>query len=118
MSINILHLTTGEQIIGKLDELKDMENNPMCFIVTMPMTMSIVSTDDPQSPSMNFFAWSPFASTREFRIGFDKVISIAEPTWRVYDTYLGLVQPIHPVLGEEDFEAYKLEKKRRTKNVG
>lgn len=116
MSINILHLSTGEQLIAKLDELKDSENNPLCFVVTMPMSMTVVPTEDPEKPSMNFFAWSPFASTREFRIGFDNIIAVAEPTWHVFDTYVGLVQPLHPVLDEAEFDSYKLEKKRRNKN--
>lgn len=116
MSINILHLTTGEQVIAGLEELKDTEGNPLCFVATMPMAMRVIATDDPENPSMNFFAWSPFSSTREFRIGFENIVAVAEPTWHVYDTYIGLVQPLHPVLNEEEFEAYKLEKKRRNKN--
>ena len=115
-NVSILHLVTGEQVIAKLEELKDADGNALCFVATMPMSMVVVPTEDPQKPSMNFFAWSPFSSTREFRIGFDKIVAVGEPTWHVFDTYIGLVQPLHPVLGEEDFEAYKLEKKRRSKS--
>lgn len=115
MSINVVHLTTGEQVIAKLTEIKDEDGESLCFLLTMPMVMTIVQTDDPQIPSMNFFAWSPFSSTREFRVGFDKIVAVADPTTQVFDTYISLVQPLHPVLTLEEFEAYKLEKQRRDK---
>lgn len=113
MSINIVHLTTGEQIICKLTEAVNESNEPVCFVFTMPMSLVLYpNAEQPANPDMNFFAWSPFSKTREFRVGFDRIVCVAEPTWNVYSTYVSLVQPLHPILSVEEFEEYKLEQQR------
>jgi hypothetical protein len=113
MSISIVHIVTGEQIICKLDEVKDNDGESVCFQFTMPMTCNLVPGDTDSTPSLNYFAWSPFSSTRQFRIGFDKIVAVCDPTWTCFKTYVNLVQPLHKILSDEELEQFNLEQKER-----
>lgn len=117
MSISVVHLVTGEQVITKLEEMKDSDGESLCFRFTMPMACALIpNPDDLSNPSMNFFAWSPFSSSRTFNVGFEKIVAVCDPTWKCFETYVELVQPLHPILSPDEFEQYKVEKKERTQS--
>ena len=117
MSISVVHLITGEQLITKVEEIKDSNGESLCFRFIMPMACSLIpNPEDLANPSMNFFAWSPFSSSREFKVAFEKIVAVCDPTWKCFETYVDLVQPLHPILSVEEFEQYKVEKKERAKN--
>ena len=110
-SINVVHLVSGEQVISKLTELRDKDGEPFCFLFQMPMVLTLIPGDAESEPQINYFPWSPFSGTREFRIGFEKIVSIGEPLPNVLDTYIELNQPIYPILTPEEFEQYKKSKR-------
>jgi len=109
-SINVIHLVSGEQVISKLTELRDKDGEPFCFLLQMPMTLTLIPSETEGETQINYFPWSPFSGTREFRIGFEKIISIGEPLPNVLDTYIDLNQPVYPILTPEEFEQYKKSK--------
>ena len=106
-SINVVHLVTGEQVITKLTELRDKDGEPFCFLFQMPMVLTLVPGQTEEETSINYFPWSPFSSSREFRVGFDKIISIAEPTANVAESYIEINQPLYPILSPEEFDKFK-----------
>ena len=106
-SINIIHLVSGEQVIAKVSELRDNEGEPFCFLLSMPMVLDLVPGEKEPQREINFFPWSPFSSSREFRIGFEKIISIGDPLPNVFKTFVELTQPVYPVLSPEEFEKFK-----------
>jgi hypothetical protein len=119
MAISIVHLVTGEQVITKLDEVKDPDSGEsVCFQFTMPMACTLVpNPDDVENPSLNFFAWSPFSSSREFRVGFEKIVAVCDPTWKCLETYVSVVHPLHPtIMTEDEYEQFKVEQKQREKS--
>ena len=71
-SINIVHLVSGEQVITKLTEMRDKDGEPFCFLFQMPMVLSLVPGETEDQTQINFFPWSPFSGSREFRVGFEK----------------------------------------------
>lgn len=110
-SINIIHLVSGEQVIAKVTELRDKEGEPFCFLLSMPMALNLVPSEEGEK-EISLFPWSPFSGTREFRIGFEKIISIGDPLPNVLSAYVEINQPVYPVLTPEEFEAFKKEIKR------
>jgi len=106
-SINIVHLVSGEQVITKLSELRDTDGEPFCFLFQMPMVLNLVPGKTDDQTSINYFPWSPFSSSKEFRVGFEKIISIAEPTANVAESYIEINQPLYPILSPEEFEQFK-----------
>jgi hypothetical protein len=106
-SINVVHLVSGEQVITKLTELRDKDGEPFCFLFQMPMVLTLVPGQTEEETSINYFPWSPFSDTKEFRIGFEKIVSIANPLPNVVSTYININQPIFPLLSPEEFEQFK-----------
>jgi len=106
-SINIVHLVSGEQVITKLSELRDKDGEPFCFLFQMPMTLTLVPGKSEEDTSINYFPWSPFSDTREFRVGFEKIVSIGSPLPHVVSTYIEINQPIFPLLSPEEFQKFK-----------
>jgi len=116
MSINIIHLVSGEQVVSKVAELRDPDGEPFCFLLQMPMTLTLIPGDDGEEPQLNFFPWSPFSGSKEFRVAFDKIISVGQPTRQVYETYVELNQPVYPILTPEEFESFVKSKKEKQSN--
>lgn len=112
--IRIVHLSTGEQVISKLDEVKDKDGDPFCYMFTMPMMLTLMTGETEKDTKINYLPWSPFSSAVEFRVPFEKIITVAEPLDYVLDSYLNIVQPKYPVLDPREFEQYL--QKRRNKN--
>ena len=106
MSVNVLHLVSGEQVVTKLTELTDEGGTPFCFLLQMPMTLSLVPQESGES-QINFFPWSPFSGSSEFRVGFDKVVTISEPTKQVFQTYVEINQPHYPILSPVEFKRFQ-----------
>ena len=106
-SINIVHLVSGEQVITKLTELRDQDGEPFCFLFQMPMVLSLVPGETEDQTQINYFPWSPFSGTREFRVGFEKIVSIGEPLPNVFSCYVEINQPLFPLLTPEEFEQFK-----------
>lgn len=114
-SINIVHLVSGEQVITKVTELRDRDGESFCFLFQMPMVLTLVPSDTEGETQINYFPWSPFSGTREFRIGFEKIISVGDPLPNVLSSYIDINQPIYPLLTPEEFEEYKKSQGATTK---
>lgn len=114
-SINIVHLVSGEQVIAKLTELRDRDGEAFCFLFQMPMVLTLVPSDTEGETQINYFPWSPFSGSREFRIGFEKIISVGDPLPNVLSSYIDINQPIYPLLTPEEFEEYKKSQGATTK---
>lgn len=114
-SINIVHLVSGEQVITKLTELRDRDGEAFCFLFQMPMVLTLVPSDTEGETQINYFPWSPFSGSREFRIGFEKIISVGDPLPNVLSSYIDINQPIYPLLTPEEFEEYKKSQGATTK---
>lgn len=108
--IRIVHISSGEQVITKLDELVDKNGESLCFKFTMPMTLTLIPGE--KEPEINFLPWSPFSSASEYKVSFDKIVTVAEPIDYVLDSYLNIVQPKYPLLNPKEFEQY-LQRRRK-----
>lgn len=113
--IKIVHLASSEQVIAKVTEVKDKNGESFCFMFTMPMVLTLITGETEKDTKINYLPWSPFSSAVEFKVSFDKIITVAEPLDYVLDSYLNIVQPKFPVLDPKEFEQYL--QRRREQNV-
>lgn len=116
MSVNIVHLVSGEQLISKVTELRDENGEPFCFLLTMPMLLTLIPGETEADTKINYLPWSPFSSSPEFRVGFDKIVSIGDPTGYIFETYIELNQPKYPILSQEELEQFQQTKREKIKN--
>ena len=116
MSVHIIHLVSGEQVISKVTELKTNEGEPMCFLFAMPMSLNIVPGETEGDNQINYFPWSPFSGSKEFKVGFEKVITIGDPTRDVFEKYIEITQPLYPILSPQEFESFVKSKQEKQNN--
>jgi hypothetical protein len=117
MSVSILHLKTGEHVICKLTELKDEQGNPFCFLMEVPTLLKMVGAGENDSEvKVHFSQWSIFSKSTQFRIGFDEIITIAEPKDYIYNRYIELIQPAYPILSPSEFEEFQEKIKQEEKS--
>ena len=114
LSIRIVHLATGEQVVTKIQEVKDGDE-VQCFNFVMPMTLSmkIPKEDSGEKPLVSLYPFSPFSVETEWRIGFDQVVAIGRCSPIILNKYVDTVQPLYPILDQKTLELYI---KERTKN--
>ena len=109
--IQIIHLVSGEHLISKIQEVQE-GGQSLCLNLVMPMSivMDTPTTRD-EKPIISFYPYSPFSSSPEFKIGFDKVVSVGEPSRLILEKYIDVVQPKYPVLTPEELDKHVKERK-------
>ena len=112
MAIVVSHLVSGEQVVSKVEELRS-DDGPQCFEFTMPLLIIYKDTDKLTDVAVEFRQWQLCSKSIKFRINFEQVITMGEPDDHIKDNYLRIVQPLYPVLNQEEFEKYQLDFKER-----
>lgn len=89
----VLTLVTGDEIITFLSEMKDDQDNPVCFLITHPYRLIVIPSEElnesgnPVSFNINYVRWMPTSSDYQFRIPFSSVIAIGEPETQILETF-------------------------------
>jgi hypothetical protein len=112
--IKIVLLKTRQQVITKLSELRDENDNPFCFLMEVPLIVDISPQSTPEDLKIAFSQLMPFSSTPAFRIPFDHVITIGDPKQGVLEKYIEIVKPYYPIDGGA--EPNTIESKEETEN--
>lgn len=99
--IKIVQLKTGHHLIAKVAELRTEEEEPLCFLLAVPMILSYGPETSEENISIKYAKWSPFSSSLEFRIPFDHVITISDPIPSILEKYVELVNPYYPIISTE-----------------
>lgn len=99
--IKIVQLSTGHHLIAKVSEIRTEKDEPICFLLAVPMTLSYGPETSEENVSIKYAKWSPFSSSLEFRIGFDQVITISDPIQSILEKYVELVNPYYPIISTE-----------------
>ena len=111
--IQIIHLVSGEHLISKIQEVKEGDES-LCLNLVMPMSIAM---DTPvkreEKPTISFYPYSPFSSSPEFKIAFDKVVSVGNPSKLILEKYIDVVQPTYPVLTAEELDQHIKERERK-----
>ncbi len=92
--IKIVLTKTGEQIITKIENFIDEENNPIGYLFTNPFLVKLTPTDEldangqPVSFSINYTKWMTCSSDNQFRVSYDYIASVATPEKQIYENYI------------------------------
>jgi hypothetical protein len=82
MSIEILRLRSGEDIMCYV-----LENNGTEYKVENPAVILPMGHDDGGTMRMALSPWMPYATTTEFMIPTDFIVTTAEPTQDIESSY-------------------------------
>jgi len=91
MSVKVVKLVTGEQVIGDIVDMQDDNGKNIGFKLSFPYTLVMRQTSKLKESlkfDINYIAWMSASSTQEFAIPYTSVIAIGEATPEVVDEYL------------------------------
>ncbi len=80
MSIQLLLMRSGEEVIADVYEMRDEEQKPVAFILRSPQIVRIMpKPDDPGNPNVTFENWVPLSPQQKFLIKEDAFLTICDP---------------------------------------
>jgi hypothetical protein len=92
MSIKVLRMSSGEQIVAEVKDLRDDNDKPIGFQISYPY--SIVMQPLPQKEgeplkfNMNYVVWMPACKDNTFAIPFSSVVAFGDAAPEVMNAYL------------------------------
>lgn len=101
METKIIKIITGEELICKLSEILDKDNNQIGFKLIFPykVIMRPVQEDNDVKYDINYISWMGASADAEFDISLPSVISMGNPVPEVaklyqerYDEYLAMLE--------------------------
>lgn len=90
----VLTLTTGDQIICGITELKNENDEGICFLIAHPYILQLIPSDQknevgqPASFNVNYVRWMACSSDTQFRLPYTSVMAIGEPEAEILETYM------------------------------
>ena len=91
MSIKVLKMVTGEQVIGYVVDRKDSGGNNIGFTLSYPYCVvlrPITQPDETLKFDVNYVAWMGASATQSFPMPYSSVIAIGEPQEEIAEEYL------------------------------
>jgi hypothetical protein len=90
----VLTLTTGDQIICGITELKNEQDEGICFLIAHPYILQLIPSDQknevgqPASFNVNYVRWMSCSSDTQFRLPYNSVMALGEPEAEILETYM------------------------------
>jgi hypothetical protein len=95
MSVQLVLLKSGEELVADVREIYDRENDQVLDLVLVkPVRVTVVQqgvlTEDTNSGDsvLSFVPWLPTTKDEEFFVNKDWVVTICEPTDDIRDSYI------------------------------
>ena len=98
-SIKIVLLRNQLQVIAKVSELQTDDDTPYCFLFEVPFVVSFDEGSTPEDPKIVFSALMPFTKNFAYRMPFDQVITMGDPTDPILQRYIDVVKHYYPIDG-------------------
>lgn len=90
MTVKIIKLITGEEIVSLVEDLLDEDNNKIGFNLTFPYQVilkPIVMEDGQTKFDINYVAWMSTSANSTFAMNYSSVIAIGDPLPEVEQLY-------------------------------
>ena len=113
-SIKIVLLKNDLQVIARVSELQSDDNTPYCFLFEVPFVISFDEGSTPEDPKIVFTALMPFTKNFAYRMPFEQVMTMGDPTDPILQRYVEIVKPYYPIDGGE--EPNEIETQEETEN--
>jgi hypothetical protein len=91
MSIKVLKMVTGEQVIAHVVDNKDTNGNNNGFILSYPYCVvlrPVTQPDETLKFDVNYVAWMGASATQSFPMPYSSVIAIGEPQEEIAAEYI------------------------------
>ena len=87
MTIKVLVLKSGEDVIADIQEMMSSENQVMGYFLTKPCVVKLQAKGDSQDVSVRMHPWMPFAREKMIPLSTDWVVTIVTPVESIQEMY-------------------------------
>ena len=87
MTIKILVLKSGEDVIADVQEMMSSENQVMGYFLNKPCVVKIQAKGDSQDVSVRMHPWMPFAREKMIPLSTDWVVTMVTPVESIQEMY-------------------------------
>lgn len=95
-TIKVLIFPNETNVICRLAELRDDEDNPICFLMKYPFLLTRIVTED-NKVNIRFEPWNYYTQDTEYRIPFSSIVSVGNPQRFIEDKYLETLTAFDPI---------------------
>ena len=87
MTIKVLVLKSGEDVIADVQEMMSSENQVMGYFLTKPCVVKLQAKGDSQDVSVRMHPWMPFAREKMIPLSTDWVVTMVTPVESIQEMY-------------------------------
>jgi len=87
MTIKILVLKSGEDVIADVQEMMSSENQVMGYFLNKPCVVKIQAKGDSKDVSVRMHPWMPFAREKMIPLSTDWVVTMVTPVESIQEMY-------------------------------
>ena len=87
MTIKVLVLKSGEDVIADIQEMMSSENQVMGYFLNRPSVVKIQAKGDSQDVSVRMHPWMPFAREKMIPLSTDWVVTMVTPVESIQEMY-------------------------------
>ena len=87
MTIKVLVLKSGEDVIADVQEMMSSENQVMGYFLNKPCVVKIQTKGDSQDVSVRMHPWMPFAREKMIPLSTDWVVTMVTPVESIQEMY-------------------------------
>ena len=87
MTIKVLVLKSGEDVIADIQEMMSSENQVMGYFLSKPCVVKLQAKGDSQDVSVRMHPWMPFAREKMIPLSTDWVVTIVTPVESIQEMY-------------------------------
>ena len=91
MTIKVLVLKSGEDVIADIQEMMSSENQVMGYFLNRPCVVKIQAKGDSQDVSVRMHPWMPFAREKMIPLSTDWVVTMVTPVEKIQEMYVNQV---------------------------
>ena len=91
MTIKVLVLKSGEDVIADIQEMMSSENQVMGYFLSKPCVVKIQAKGDSQDVSVRMHPWMPFAREKMIPLSTDWVVTMVTPVEKIQEMYVNQV---------------------------
>ena len=87
MTIKVLVLKSGEDVIADVQEMMSSENQVMGYFLTKPCVVKLQAKETSSDVSVRMHPWVPFARETMIPVSADWVVTMVTPVEKVQEMY-------------------------------
>ena len=87
MTIKVLVLKSGEDVIADIQEMMSSENQVMGYFLSKPCVVKLQAKGDSQDVSVRMHPWMPIAREKMIPLSTDWVVTMVTPVEKIQEMY-------------------------------